>query len=328
MRRRALALLPVGVVIAALALLAVVRRERDEAPARGPEGARSVTARPSAAGVPRFDGARAFALVESLCAFGPRAPGTAGHDAAAEFLKRRLRAAGGEPLVQGFSVTDERGRPVAAANVVARFRPEQGDRILVGAHWDTRPRADRDARPDRRAEPIIGANDGGSGTALLLHIAEVMAASPPPIGVDLVLFDAEDWGEEGNLREYCLGSRHYASEIRRTPLPRAGLIVDMVGDADLTIRKESSSVAAAPQIVESIWAIAAEKGADVFLDEEGSAIFDDHVPLIQAGIPTLLLIDLDYPHWHTHDDLPDKMSAENLGQVGDVVLTWIYRAAP
>ncbi len=327
MRARLAAIVAAG--LAALALSASARCGRQSSDAKGagrPEAARP--ARPAVSGVPRADGARAFALVESLCAFGPRAPGTPGHERAKAFLHARLRAAAPDVRVDGFTVVREGGGLVAAANLVARFRPELEDRVIVAAHWDTRPRADRDPDPARRAEPIVGANDGGSGTALLLLLAEAMASSPPPVGVDLVLFDAEDWGREGDLGKYCLGSRHYASSLLGGPLPRAGLVVDMVGDESPAIRRERASLSAAPRLVDSIWRIAREVGADAFLDELGTVVYDDHVPLIQAGIPTILLIDLDDPHWHTHADLPDKVRPGSLQQVGDVLFTWIYRGAP
>ncbi len=327
MRARLAAIVAAG--LAAMALSASAGCERRSSAEKGagrPEAARPAPA--AVAGVPRVDGARAFALVESLCAFGPRAPGTPGHDRAKTFLHDRLRAASPDVRVDGFTIAREGGGLVAAANLVARFRPELEDRVVVAAHWDTRPRADRDPDPDRRAEPIVGANDGGSGTALLLLLAEAMASSPPPVGVDLVLFDAEDWGREGDLGQYCLGSRHYASALRGGPLPRAGLVVDMVGDASPAIRRERASLSSAPRLVESIWRIAREVGADAFLDEDGTLVYDDHVPLIQAGIPTVLLIDLDYPFWHTRADLPDKVRPGSLQQVGDVLFAWVYRGAP
>lgn len=310
----------------ALACGAGCRRGSPGAKGAGAESA--ARARPAVAGVPRVDGARAVALVESLCAFGPRAPGTPGHDLAKAFLEARLRAATPDVRVEAFSVRGDGGRIVAAANLVARFRADLEDRVIVATHWDSRPRADQDPDSTRRAEPILGANDGGSGTAILLLLAEAMAASPPPVGVDIVLFDAEDWGREGDLANYCLGSRHFASRLLGGPLPRAGLVVDMVGDASPMIWRERSSTAAAPRLVDTIWGIARELGADAFLDQPGVVIYDDHVPLIQAGIPAVLLIDLDYPAWHTHADRPDQVRGSSLEQVGGVVFTWVYRGAP
>ncbi len=317
---------------ASLALLAVVAAIAALAPggrapragAAGPPG----PARAASAAVPEADGERALALVETLCAFGPRAPGTPGHEKALAFLSARLRATADAVRIDPFAIQAPGGVVVRATNLVAQFRPELADRILVGAHWDTRPRADRDPDPARREEPIVGANDGGSGTALLLALAEAMEKTPPPVGVDLVLFDAEDWGREGDLANYCLGSRRFAASLGSAALPRAALVIDMVGDADLAIRKESVSSTAAPGLVESLWRIARDEGADAFLHERAVQIFDDHVPLIQAGIPAALLIDLEYDAWHTHADLPDKLSAASLAQVGRVVFAWVYSGAP
>jgi Zn-dependent M28 family amino/carboxypeptidase len=324
-RRTALA---AGALSAVAAAALVVAATRARGPARGapaPAPAGNAARAPSP---PRADGARALALVESLCAFGPRAPGTPGHATARAFLEVRLAAAGGEVRVDAFSIRSPEGVSVAAANIVARFRPEIADRVLVGAHWDTRPRADRDPRAERRGEPILGANDGGSGAALLLLLADAMRAAPPPVGVDLVLFDAEDWGREGDLANYCLGSSRYSAALDPAALPRAAVVVDMVGDRDLAIRKEANSRSVAPGLVDALWRIAGEVGADAFLDEPGFAIYDDHVPLIRAGILAALLIDLDYGAWHTHADRPDRVSARSLEQVGNVLFAWIYRGAP
>jgi hypothetical protein len=285
-------------------------------------------AAPAAAVAPSPDGERMFALVESLAAFGPRAPGTPGHAAARPFIERTAAAAGAAVTSQGFGVRERAGSWHRGFNIVARVRPDLSDRVLVGAHWDTRPRAERDPDPSRRGEPIVGANDGGSGTAILLHLAELFHAAPPPVGVDLVFFDAEDWGHEGDLANYCLGSRHYAGALDPSDRPRAAVVVDLVGDADLGIWRERRSNAFARDLVDRLWGIAAEVGAASFFDEPRHDVFDDHIPLLQAGIPAALIIDMDYAAWHTHADLPDKVSPASLEEVATVVATWIYRGAP
>lgn len=283
--------------------------------------------------VPEFDGRKAFQLLTAQTDFGPRNPGSVGHARCLDYLDRSLRELADTMHLQRFTHTGYDGRTIELTNMIASFRPAVAARILLCAHWDTRPRADRDPDPRRRALPILGANDGASGVAVLLHLATLLKASPPPVGVDLVLFDGEDYGLEGDTENYLLGSRHYAAATPRSSPPRFGILLDMVGDAALEIPREGFSVRFAPDIVNLVWGTARGLGISEFVDVAGPEIIDDHLPLNEAGTRTINVIDFDYPdpthrYWHTHQDTPDKCSAESLQKVGTVITHVVYGQRP
>ncbi|MBM3306890.1 MAG: M28 family peptidase [Candidatus Eisenbacteria bacterium] len=269
-------------------------------------------------GRPQFDGERAFRFLERQCAMGPRAPGSAGHAEAERWLIETLEGLADEVAVQRFTAVS-RGREVGFANVIASFRPAARERVLFATHWDTRPVADLDPDPARRGTPIPGANDGASGTAVLLELATLMSERPPKVGVDLVFFDGEDGGGAGGLAGWCLGSTHYAARLGDY-CPRLAVVVDMVGDADLSIPVEPNSLAGAPEAVATVWAAARRAGSLAFEDRRGRAMFDDHIPLLRAGLPAVLVIDAEYEFWHTLADTPDKCSPRSLTEVGRVLV--------
>ena len=176
---------------------------------------------------------------------------------------------------------------------------------------------------------MIGANDGASGVAILLEIARQLQASPANPGIDIVLFDGEDYGEPRDLQHYLLGSRYYVDHPF-LPMAQQVILLDMVGDANLTLKIDPVSYRSAPRVMEEIWSLAAELGYDQFQLVQGSAMYDDHVPFIEKNIPAIDIIDFEYPgpenrYWHTHDDTPDKCSPESLEAVGNTVLSWLYR---
>ncbi|KAF0246363.1 MAG: hypothetical protein FD180_721 [Planctomycetota bacterium] len=202
---------------------------------------------------------------------------------------------------------------------MARIRPAEAKRVLLGTHYDTRSWADKDPNPAVRQNPISGANDGGSGVAVLIALAEAWRTAPPAYGVDIVFFDGEDFGREGEWDDYFLGSKAW---VRDHPDYKVewGVILDMVGDAALKICKEQTSVDKAPQVVERLWSAAQRTGAKAFADERGAPMMDDHNAFLEKGIPVALLIDFDYPFFHTDEDTPDKCAADSLGQVGRTLL--------
>ncbi len=271
------------------------------------------------------DGARAFSYLQKQCDFGPRNPGSAGHAACLAFLTEELSALCDTVELMHFQPTDSRGNRVPPlTNVIARIAPEMDTRYLFCAHWDTRPRADRAEDPAVRAEPIIGANDGASGVAVLLELANVLQRTPPPVGVDIVLFDGEDYGEEGVLEDYLLGSRAYALRQQHAARPALGVLLDMVGDADLRLPMEQNSLRAAPDLMQHVWGVARDSGERAFLASVGPRIFDDHLPLIEIGWPVIDIIDFDYPYWHTHEDVPERCSAESLASVARVLVRVVF----
>lgn len=275
-------------------------------------------------GAPGFDGDAAFEHLERQCEFGPRPPGSAAHDEMLEWLVEELRGLADRVAVQRFTAPSD-GDSVELYNVIASFRPLVRDRLLLAAHWDTRAVAEKDPNPADRGTPILGANDGASGVAVLLEIASMLSEHPPPGGVDLVLFDGEDGGDGGGLSDWCVGSTYYASRMGDY-CPAYAIVVDMIGDRDLMIPQEPASRSASLEHVERVWAAARRVGATSFVERIGPAMYDDHVPLILAGVPTVLIIDPSYAHWHTLEDTPDKCSPESLEEVGAVLTALIYES--
>jgi len=273
--------------------------------------------------LPIFDGQRAFSLLEKQVSLGPRNPNSPGWQAMQEWLKDFTDSIGVDVRVQKFDYLDYlTGDTLHLVNWIIPINPERKNRILIGGHYDCRPRAEHDPDPDLRERPILGANDGASSTAVILHLAELMIDQPPFAGVDLILFDGEDYGPPGRLDQYLIGSSHFA-QTNKTEY-RFGILLDMIGDKDLRIYRESSSQLHAGDVNDLVWETAARQNATAFIDSIKYTVMDDHIPLIAAGIPTVDLIDFDYPVWHTQADTPDKCSAASLETVGLVVLEVIY----
>jgi peptidase M28-like protein len=270
-----------------------------------------------------FDGAAALSYVQAQLAFGPRIPGTPGHDRMARWLDSLLRSRADTVIVQRWMHRSAAGDSLALVNLIARFNPTATTRLLFLAHWDTRPRSDGLGSRDSTL-PVPGANDGASGVAVLLGMADALKRSPPDIGVDLLFVDAEDYGDFNTDTDVLLGSRYYAAHPAPGPAPRFAVLFDMVGDKELQLPQEGYSVTGAPDVVEQVWSIAARMGhGEVFVREVGTTLTDDHIPLQQAGIRAIDIIDFTFGgpdnKWHhTPDDTLDKVSAASLQIVGDV----------
>ena len=282
--------------------------------------------------VPAFSGERAFALLVEQCELGPRTPGSTGNRALRELILATAARAGLPAVPACFEVPlGPGGAPLEACNIVVSAGPAGGPRLWLGAHFDTRPWADRDPDAGRRRQPIAGANDGASGTAVLLHLVELLGATPPPQGVDLLFFDAEDSGQAHDPAGFCLGSRHLVATRDDFGNPLAGLaprglvLLDLVGEKGARIPQEGYSLSQAPAWTGLVFERAATLGLDVFDAVPGPAVYDDHVPFLLAGIPAVNLIDFDYPQWHTADDTPARCSPATLGQVGRLVTDLVYR---
>ncbi|MBN2030250.1 M28 family peptidase [bacterium] len=274
--------------------------------------------------IPTFDEVKAFDYLKIQCQFGPRYPGSVGHKNCLEFLVRELKETTDRVIQQPFIHTlSGMNKTITMTNVIASFG-DQGDRLLLCAHWDTRPWADRDPDPENRDKPIIGANDGASGVAVLLEMAQILRAFPPAIGVDIVLFDGEDSGTSNNAESWCLGSRYFAQQKQAAYLPRYAILLDMIGDNDLHIPIERNSQRYAPEIVNKVWSKAEELGLDVFDRSLGYQMIDDHLELLRVGIPAIDIIDFDYPYWHTLQDTEDKCSPESLNIIGTLLVHLIY----
>jgi glutaminyl-peptide cyclotransferase len=276
------------------------------------------------------DGKRAYKNLVDICAMGPRIAGTAANTAQRALVSAHFTKLGGVVREQPFTAKDPlSGKDVRMANLIGSWFPERTERVLLGVHYDTRPHPDMDQDPVKRKGPFLGANDGASGVALLMEVAEHLKTMETPWGVDLVLFDGEElvYDQEG---DYFLGSKEFArkyAEVDRTkggqPHYVAALVLDMIGDKDLLINQEPYSLEFAPNLVRSVWSVATRLRAKSFKTRVGQAVMDDHLPLNNAGIPAIDIIDFDYPHWHTAKDTPDKCSAESLEEVGRVVTAWL-----
>ncbi len=255
-----------------------------------------------------FNGSRAYQDVVAQVNFGPRVPGSAAHAEEIQYIQNELEQAGWKSQVQ--SATWD-GFPVQ--NIIAS-RTDASPQIVLGAHYDSRMLADRDNPPMGKAVP--GANDGASGVAVLLELARTLPATTVP--VTLVFFDAEDSGDL-NGQEWLMGSRAYVASLKT--YPRAVVVLDMIGDANLNIYKEKNSN---PQLTSEIWSQAAELGyGKQFIAKYKWSMLDDHTPFLEVGIPAVDIIDFDYPYWHTSADTVDKVSADSLQVVGDTVRTWL-----
>lgn len=279
-----------------------------------------------------FSADSAYSYVERQVSFGPRVPNTEAHRKCGEWLASGLEAFGATVISQTPTLTAFDSTPLEARNIFARFNPGADERLLLLAHWDCRPWADEDPDPEKRKLPVDGANDGASGVGVLLEIARQLSAEAPRKGVDILLVDAEDWGTEGDDGSWALGAAYFAAN---PPLegysPKEAILLDMVGGKGASFPKEYFSERAAPRLNAEIWEIAASAGlGSLFPSKVESAVTDDHVKLIEAGIPTIDIIEYHpgsgfNPRWHTTSDNMEGISAETLGSVGKVIMTYIRK---
>ncbi len=298
----------------------------------------SGAAAPPAPKVPAFDAARAFADLETQVAFGPRAPGTPERAAALKWLRTTLAEGAVQFKDQAFTFEPTDGsEPIQGNNLLARFSAQLGaggEPLMISAHWDCRPVADQDAIPANRTKAVPGANDSASGVAVILELARIFRAQPPPRPVILALWDLEDSGQLPHTNGtpymgFCQGSRYFAQNHEGWR-PAEAINIDMIGDANLDIYREGYSELSHPELLDRIFAAAARLGHRQFVNEPGTLITDDHKPLIDVGIPAVDLIDLDYPgprsnrYWHTLMDTPEHCSPESLRAVGETLLAVIY----
>lgn len=270
-----------------------------------------------------FNAERALQLVNNQLEFGPRFSGTEGHQNMIDLISGHLKQFASEVTTVPFTHLYN-GKHHAFTNIIADFLPPGADKsspkLLLMAHWDTRPFADQDSQHPNT--PIPGANDGASGVAILLHLAEIISALPLKKPVQIAFFDGEDFGKTKD--DMFLGSTHFSKTINPKDY-RYGILLDMVGDKDLQIYQEGYSIKYAPQLVKDIWSLAKQLGLDAFKPISKYHILDDHIPLNEAGVPSIDLIDFDYPSWHTTEDTLDKIGLESLKSVGTLILEWLIK---
>jgi hypothetical protein len=273
---------------------------------------------------PVFNEVEAFKFLEAQCSFGPRNPGSYGHERCLDYIFEQLATSADTVFKQVFNhIEYTNNLDIEYTNLIARFHLKKKQRLILCAHWDTRPFADEDPDSSNWDRPILGANDGASGVAVLLEIAKVLKESKPRYGIDIVLFDGEDGGRKGHTEEYLLGSRYFALNMP-VPEPEFVILLDMIGDRDLQIYKEVFSYRYAPEIVNMIWEKAAILKLQGIYRLPKHTMIDDHIPFLEQGIPAVDIIDMDYPYWHTLEDTPDKCSPQSLKVIGELLLAVLY----
>lgn len=276
-----------------------------------------------------LDAKRARRYLEQICKIGPRISGTEGMKKQLELLQKHFLAHGAKIELKRFSALQKSQRqPVDMVNLIASWHPERQRRVIICAHYDTRPIADQE--PDRRKwrEPFISANDGASGVALMMELAHHMKEIKASVGIDFVFFDGEEYVFEPDRDVYFFGSERFAQEYRQErPRHRyiAAVLLDMIAGKGARFSVEQNSWLKAADLVQELWRIASEQHCDAFQDKLGPDVRDDHLALNRAGIPAIDIIDFDYPHWHRLTDVPENCSGESLAQVGRVLLVWLQR---
>lgn len=286
--------------------------------------------------VPQFDADSAYQYTKAQVDFGPRMPNTKEHVACGNYLAQTLERFGATVTSQYADLIAYDGTLLKARNIIGSYKPETKKRIALFAHWDTRPWADNDADEKNHATPILGANDGASGVGVLLEVARLIQQQQPELGIDIILFDAEDWGDSGGeMESWCLGAQYWARNLH-TPNynARFGILLDMVGGKNATFYREAYSEQYARDVNKKVWKKANELGyGRFFIDENGGGTTDDH--LFVNRIANIKTIDI-VPHhpeceassfgptWHTVNDTMDNIDRSTLKAVGQTVMEVIY----
>lgn len=290
--------------------------------------------------VPNFNSDSAYNYVAKQVEFGPRVPNTKEHNECATYLVAKLKEFGAEVIEQDFVATAFDGTKLKSKNIIGQFQADRQRRIMLCAHWDSRPFADFDNDYSLRNKPILGANDGASGVGVLLEIARLIGQKNTSVGVDIIFFDAEDYGQpEFKNMEYqedtwCLGSQYWSKNMhKQNYYAQFGILLDMVGAKNAMFTKEGTSMYFAPGIVEKVWNTASKIGySDYFLFQKTNQITDDHLYINQiAGIQCIDIIQHDPTtksgfgsYWHTQSDNMDVIDKNTLKAVGQTLLEVIY----
>jgi glutaminyl-peptide cyclotransferase len=283
-----------------------------------------------------FDAKRAMGYLEDICKIGPRMSGTDGMKKQQEIIKKHFEDKGAKVTFQKFTGKQHDHEAVEMANIIVSWQPDKQRRVIVCSHYDTRPIADQEAEQKKWHEPFISANDGGSGVALLMELANHMKDLKTNVGVDFVLFDGEEYVFQHDDK-YFFGSEHFAAEYAKqrnkkdATIYLGAILLDMVGGKKAKFPVEQTSWfdkdSKSGEVVKAVWAIAKEQKCTAFRDDEFSKfpVQDDHVALQKVRIPAIDIIDFDYAHWHKLSDLPENCSGESLEQVAKVVSIWMQR---
>lgn len=301
---------------------------------------------------PEFSADSAFQFVAKQVSFGPRVPNSASHVSCGDWLTTTLKTFGATVIEQRADLKAYDGTILKSRNIIASFAPENPQRVLLCAHWDTRPFGDKDADQSKWRKPIDGANDGGSGVGVLLEMARQFQAQAPSVGVDIILFDSEDYGtpefkqDQGPdvlnpnfITSWCLGSQYFVQNPHVRPYnPRFGILLDMVGSGDAMFNKEKYSSEAAADVINLVWGTASKLGyQEYFYNEEVEGVIDDHVMLNRGGLRVIDIIDTrpqpvamglgGYKfggYHHTHKDNLDLINKNTLKAVGQTLMQVVY----
>lgn len=280
-----------------------------------------------------FDADSAYSYVERQVAFGPRVNNTGSHLKAGEWLESELRRHGADVRLQETTLKAADGENIRIKNIFGQFNPESSSRLLLLAHWDSRPWADEDPLEANRKKPVDGANDGASGVGVLLEVARQLGRQNPEYGVDILFVDAEDRGMHDDDESWALGCRYFAQNpIIKGYSPKEAILLDMVGAANACFAREQISMVNAPGLLDRVWKAARDAGfSSYFRDIPGGGVTDDHVELLKVGIPAIDIIDFrpdsdtGFPAgWHTVNDNMGAIDKESLRAVGQTVLQFIY----
>ena len=291
--------------------------------------------KPQPAG-PAFSADSAYAFCQKQCDFGPRTMNSQAHEQCSQWMVQQFQHYGLSVIEQRATLKGFDGTPLMSNNIIASYRPELSDRILICAHWDCRPWADNDADEANHRKPVMGANDGASGVAVMMELARLLQGSDSlPVGVDFVCFDAEDWGDDGHSDSWALGAQHWARHLHKPGYTaRYGILLDMVGGQQARFYQEGYSLYYAPQVVDRVWHAAEVAGYSAFFPkDEGGVITDDHGPVNEvAKIPCIDIIPY-YPEcqessfgptWHTvHDDM-EHIDRNTLKAVGQTLVQVLF----
>jgi len=308
------------------------KRESVDTPPKNPSPPKEVLK------VPKFQRDSAYNYLDKQVAFGPRVPNSKAHTACKNWMVQKFRNFGADVIEQDFTAKAYTGEILNGTNIIAQYNPQQSKRVILAAHWDSRHIADRDADEARQKEPILGADDGGSGVAVLMEIARLLNGQKLDLGIDIILFDLEDYGDDaddGKRESWCLGSQYWSNHFHKQNYrAKYGILLDMVGSKNARFAKEGTSMQYAPEIMNKVWKEAARLGfSSYFHDQQVSGTTDDHLFVnMIAKIPMIDIInkpiDSQYGfghYWHTHKDNMDVIDKRTLRAVGQTVLSVLYK---
>ncbi len=293
----------------------------------------TVSSEPDTIDMPAFSADSAYAYVAKQVDFGPRIPSAPGHEACAGWIQQELVRHGADSIILQQAHLEGFG---PMTNILARYNPQASKRILLLAHWDTRPWADEEKDPALHSKPIDGANDGASGVGVLLELARLMSLQRPTVGVDLLFVDAEDSGNDEDDSSWARGAQYFAEHLpyggSDAPMPQMAVLLDMVGGKGAKFPRELFSQQNASAVNNHLWALAKHHKLEArFPDKLGGAINDDHLPLLRAGIPAVDIIESQNPQtgsfnptWHTLQDNLQNIDPQTLGDVGQLMTILIY----